>query len=90
MEYQLYTVPRCYGCDEVKSFLAEKGVQYDVLNLRNPEHKKVFGKIYFDIESGLRKNRQKQTILPLLVEKNNSGGVERFAQEAADIKDLFN
>ena len=90
MEYELYTVPRCDECNEVKGFLDSQGTQYSTLNLRIPNDKKVFGKIYFDIVGQLKKNNQNKTVLPLLVEKNDSGGIERFAQGAEDIKELFN
>ena len=90
MEYQLYTVPRCDDCEAVKSFLDARGIQYTTLNLLLPEHKKIFGEIYFGIDGKLKKTVQNKTVLPLLVEKNESGGVERFAQRSDDIKALFN
>lgn len=88
MNYELYTVPRCNGCEDVQKFLNEKGVQYSIYNLREPEHKKVFGKVYLGIASKLRKNVQNKTILPLLIGKNN-GDVEQIAQELDEIKKLF-
>ena len=90
MNYELYTVPKCDGCDAVKQFLNEKGINYSVWDLRDEEHKKYFGKIYIKIDGKLRKNVQHKTILPLLVEKNESGDVERLAQELDEIKNLFN
>ena len=90
MEYQLYTVPKCDGCDEVKKFLDSRGVQYQEVNLRTDEGRKIFGQIYFGIDGKLRKTVQNKTILPLLVKKASSGGVEKFAQEFPEIKALFN
>lgn len=89
MEYDLYTVPKCEGCDAIKEFLDLKGINYNVWNLRDDEHKKHFGKIYLKIDDKLKRSVQNKTILPLLVEKNESGVVERFAQEFDEIKSLF-
>lgn len=90
MTYELYTVPRCDQCESVKGFLNEKGIDYNVYNLRDPSHKKVFGKIYMGIVDKLKKNVQNQAILPLLVKKDEVGGVEKFAQQFEGIKELFN
>lgn len=90
MEYELYTVPKCDGCDEVKKFLNGRGIQYQEVNLRTDEGRKIFGQIYFGIDGKLRKTVQNKTILPLLVKKASSGGVEKFAQEIDEIKALFN
>lgn len=89
MMYELYTVPRCDGCEEVKDFLNEKGISYSVWNLKISEGRKKFGKFYLDIERGLRKTNQHKTILPLLVQKDNDGGVEKYAQELDEIKAMF-
>jgi glutaredoxin len=89
MDYELYTVPRCDQCEKVKEFLNEKSVSYEVYNLREIEHKKIFGKIYLGIASKLKKNVQNQTILPLLVGKKD-GKVEQIAQQFDEIKNLFN
>ena len=89
MVYELYTVPRCEGCEDVKNFLNGKGISYDTLNLREENDKKRFGKIYLGIENKLRRTIQNKTILPLLVEVNESRGVVRHGQQLDEIKAMF-
>tara|TARA_Y100000310_G_C20451644_1_gene701026 strand:- start:219 stop:494 length:276 start_codon:yes stop_codon:yes gene_type:complete len=87
--YELYTVPRCEECVEVKSLLNNLQVSYSESNLRTPEGKKVFGKIYVGIADKLRKNNQNKAILPLLVKRDGNGGVEKFGQGLEEITDRF-
>ena len=90
MNYELYTVPKCDGCDDVKNFLNEKGVQYSVYNLREPEHKKYYGKIYSKIDGKLKRNvSDNLALLPLLVEVNENREVKRLAQRLEEITKLF-
>ena len=89
LNYELYTVPRCDGCEVVKSYLNEKKVSYGVFDLRNPEDKKVFGKIYPQVDGKVKKNVQNQTILPLLVGIKDSK-VEQIAQGIDEVRNLFN
>jgi glutaredoxin len=91
MAYELYTVPKCGGCEEVKNILNEKEIPYETYNLRDPEHKKVFGKVYTQIDGDLKRNvTDNKTILPILVEVDESRTVKRFGQRPTDISDMFN
>ena len=67
MTYDLYTVPRCDGCKNVKEFLDRIDVEYNVFNLKELDDKRHFGKNgYMQISENLRKNVQNQAILPIL------------------------
>jgi arsenate reductase-like glutaredoxin family protein len=93
MVYELYTWPNCSDCSEVKSFFKERGVDYTEINLFNQEGKKVFGKIYSQIDAKVqRKLNTNSMILPLLVDlviEGDKKTVKRFAQEYKNIRALF-
>ena len=91
MNYELYTVPKCDGCDAVKQFLNERGINYSVWNLREPEHKKYYGKVYTQIDGKLKRNVSNNfALLPLLVEVDENRGVKRFAQRLEEITKMIN
>lgn len=90
MDYELYTVPRCDGCEAVKQLLNQKGIQYGVFNLRDPEHKKHYGKIYIQIDGKIKRNlKDNYALLPLLVEVDEFRNVKNFAQRLEEITNLL-
>lgn len=91
MPYELYTIPKCGDCESVKKLLSEKKIDYSAYNLRDPEHKKVYGKIYMQIDGKLEREKvERSALLPLLVEVDNTRTVKRFAQKLEGISKLFN
>ena len=94
MVYELYTWVNCDDCNQVKSFLKEKNISYDEINLfNNPEGRKTFGKVYTQLDGKLKRNlRSGNPELPILVDLEYEGDrkkVRRFAQRYSGIKDLL-
>jgi arsenate reductase-like glutaredoxin family protein len=93
MVYELYTWPNCSDCREIKDFFKDRGIDYTEIDLLNPEGKKVFGKIYNQIDGKVqRKLNNNAMILPLLVDlvvEDGKKNVKRFAQEYKGIRALF-
>lgn len=92
MKYELYTIPNCKQCGDVKNFLSEKNISYDEINLLKPEGKKIFGQIYQQINGRVDRTLHGKIKLPLLVElecERDKKNVGRFAQELKGIEALF-
>ena len=85
MGYELYTMPNCEKCREVKEILKENDMDYHEVNLVG-SGRKAFQEIY-------RNNKEEITrdshgiLLPILIESEGSEIVKIIQGEA--IKDLF-
>ena len=89
MHYNLYTFPNCGDCESVKDFLNGAGIKFSEVNLGGREGKKEFGKIYAGIESQLKRDEKKSSIiLPMLI-RFGDGGVEAIAQGIDETRALF-
>ena len=90
MVYELYTVPRCEGCEDVKNFLNGKGISYSVWNLKDRAGSKYFGKVFLQIDGKLKRNiSDNKSLLPILIEVNESRSVIRLGQQLNEIKAMF-
>ena len=89
--YKIYTIPTCDTCYEAKELMKSKGINYSEVNLATSEGKKEFGKVYFSIDSKLKRDEHKMAILPILLkikEENSAMTIEEICQ-GEDVKALF-
>ena len=73
MSYDLYTLPGCHVCTEVKESLKEKGFtdsDYNEISLKGPGRKS-FHEIYRENRENIQRDYN-GIILPVLIESNES------------------
>lgn len=86
MSFQLYTMPNCEKCVDVKRYLSEEGISYTECSLTERENKRVIGglmktkKDYLKYDSGM-------PIIPIFVRTGESG-IEALAQDLEGVKEL--
>jgi hypothetical protein len=85
--YQLFSLPNCDKCHEVKKFLGEIDILYEEFNLGMPVGKRVWGPIL--VGGYVPKTDGHGYIMPILVKRGADSKVEAIAQGPEDIKALF-
>ena len=86
---KLYIWPRCEQCNQTKELLAQKGIEYKVVELSpvaDTKLKREFGQLLKEVN--LEKNNKGTYVFPIFVERNGDG-VEKFAQGYKGISALI-
>jgi glutaredoxin len=81
MNYELYTLPNCEHCEEIKNFLEERGIEYE------PKGANDFRKVYREIRERVVRDEEGGLPFPVLIGRNDSGIVDVAQRE--EIKKLF-
>jgi len=89
MIYEIYTLPNCEKCSEVKEILNKKNVNYEEIDLGMSEGRKKFKEFYKDIRGMIVRDENNMAILPIVIKRDNSK-IETLVQGSEDIEKLFN
>jgi glutaredoxin len=71
MEYQLFTLPNCYKCKEVKDYLKKKGISYEEINAGVSKGKSQFNKFYVENKEKIKREESGTISFPILVHDEN-------------------
>jgi len=92
MDYKLFTFPNCSHCTDIKTYLSEKDIDYQEVNigLRSGKKDPTWKHIYSRNLSGEAPLDQddKGLVLPVLAKLDGQGDLEKISQ-GDQIKDLF-
>jgi glutaredoxin len=84
--YQLYTLPNCAKCDDIKSYLYEGKIDYQECSLTQRENKRVVGELIKTRRDDM-KYVQGGPLLPIFLKRGESG-IEAIAQDLEGVKSL--
>lgn len=90
--YELYTLPNCHKCHDIKEELDKIGLAYEEVSLGQREGKKRLGKFYMTIESRLVRDEKNQVIPPIFVKRESLEDKEpkEFGQTWDVIQQIIN
>ena len=88
MIYEIYTLPNCEKCSEVKQILENKKIPYEEINLGASEGRQKFKEFYKEIRGLIVRDENNMAILPIVIKKDKSK-VETMVQGSEDIGRLF-
>lgn len=86
MSYELYTLPNCGLCREIKEIFKGGGIEYREINIGSSQGKRVFQGLYKENRNSVKRDHT-GIILPVLVESDDSK-ITRIIQ-GEEIKQLF-
>lgn len=66
MEYTLYSLPNCSACNQVKTYLKEKGIKYNEINAGLGEGKINFRNFYFENKDKIKREENGAIPFPIL------------------------
>lgn len=87
MNYQLYTLPNCEKCAEIKEFLKRKEIEYEEINIASGNGRTKFNEVYKKIRERIKRDKDGMVELPIIIGSNDSK-VEIICQSFG-IKELF-
>ena len=89
MIYEIYTLPNCEKCSEVKEIFENKKVNYEEIDLGMSGGRQKFKEFYKQIRGMIVRDENNMVILPIIVKKDNSK-IETLVQGSENIESLFN
>jgi len=88
MIYELYTLPSCEKCTEVKKLLKELRIAYREISLVDREGMNAFRKVYAESKELIERGTDKIVLFPLLVKRGDSG-IEKISQGTERVRELL-
>jgi len=71
MNYELYTLPNCQECTEIKNFLDDKKINYEEVNAGTGEGRKRFKELFRNHREQIKRENQ-GIVLPVLIRRSDS------------------
>ena len=88
MNYDLYTLPGCEKCAEVKATLDVSGVKYREISLENSAGKDALRRVLDEFQRTIERGANRVMRLPVIVRRGDSG-IEEISQGAEGLRELL-
>jgi ribonucleoside-triphosphate reductase len=88
-DWKLFTQPNCAQCDTVKATLSEKDLIFELYNLKESKHQKLFSQYYRQIRKTLERKDNGGLDLPVLISIDNEGQVRQYAMGPRKIEEMI-
>jgi len=89
-DWKLFTQPNCTQCDTVKETLSETDLNFELYNLKESKHQKLFSQYYRQIRKTLERKDNGGLDLPVLISIDNEGQVRQYAMGPRKIEEMLN
>ena len=86
--YMLFTFPHCDKCDTVKSYIKDKNMTGETVDLKDPDGYKSFQGYYRNIRDQLKRNDDNSVVLPIMLMLDDEQKIINIAQSIDEVKSI--